>query len=73
MSRSRKHTPAGGNTTVSTEKRDKSLARKAWRRARRVADHDAPVPDLREVSDVYDMGKDGKRYWTNPQPADLRK
>ena len=75
MSRSRRKTPAGGCTSVESDKRAKALARRAWRRASRVAvaGGDDP-PALREVSDVYDMGKDGHRwYGAGVQPADLRK
>lgn len=65
MSRSYKHTTISGITTARSEKRDKQLAN---RRFRRISRHRArigaePLIDLNEISDVWDFQKDGKRYF----------
>lgn len=65
MSRSYKHTTISGITTATSEKRDKQLAN---RRFRRISKHRAkidaePLVDLNEISDPWDFQKDGKRYF----------
>ncbi len=69
MSRSRKKTAAGGNTTASSEKGDKKIWHKKYRRISKAvarhdkADTDTIYPVTREVSNVWSMDKDGKgRY-----------
>lgn len=72
MSRSRKKTPISGNTTADTEKDDKRIANRAFRRiAKRKLknaqdDHEDCLPkDLNEVSNLWSFNKDGKTWW-NP-------
>lgn len=78
MSRSRKQTPVSGVTTATTEKEDKRAANRALRRAvrqRLAAGDDATgLPELREVSDVWSMAKDGKtRFDPEQSPERMRK
>lgn len=74
MTRSRKHTPIFSATTAESEKQDKRMANRKLRRAvndelEKAKDpeiaEEIVMPELREVSDVWKMDKDGKRYW-NP-------
>ena len=75
MSRSRKTRPIIGVTTCASEKKDKSQAHRKLRAAVRsavAADANA-LPTLRDVSDVWSFGKDGKRWLNNLGSAWLRK
>ncbi len=78
MSRSRKKTPIGGITTARSERQDKRLANRKVRRHVRVAlvahsDRDV-LPDLRQISNVWTMAKDGKRYFDQHRyPKEMRK
>jgi len=72
MARSRKKTPIFPNTCEETEKDEKRKANRALRRAVRVELDKAQdpeivdevvMPEMREVSDSWTWGKDGKRYW----------
>jgi hypothetical protein len=75
MSRSRKKVPVTGMTTQDSEKQDKRKANRKLRAAVRVAiaDEQEVMPELREVSDVWTFGKDGKQ-WVRRNVADaLRK
>jgi hypothetical protein len=68
MSRSRKKTPIFGITTASSEKRDKRLANRKLRRLTTTElrcslyDDDLILPEIRDVSNVYNFEKDGKGY-----------
>jgi hypothetical protein len=65
MSRSYRHTPIRGNVWAKSEKQDKRLAQRAWRRKVRVSLHHGRwecLPALREVSNVWAFPKDGKKY-----------
>lgn len=66
MSRTHRKTPIVANTLAESEKKDK---REANRRLRRAVKHrlkqGKATLRLREVSNVWSMAKDGKRY--NPQ------
>lgn len=75
MSRSRKKTPIIGMTTTDTEKQDKRHANRKLRVAVRnaLAGEEEIMPELREVSDVWSFGKDGKRWVDDADPRDLRK
>jgi hypothetical protein len=86
MSRSFKRNPIIGHTTAETEKHDKRLANRCLRRKSRallrtsavgahghVVESVAQLPLLREVSNVYCFGKDGKQWLDQPDPKDLRK
>ena len=70
MSRSKKKTPIAGITTARSEKDDKRLANRLLRRATRLDPENAPA--LREVSDVWNMAKDGKARF-NPANKSGRK
>lgn len=65
MSRSRRRTPITGTCVCRSERRDKE----AWhRRFRRITDaaihHEKEVmPHIRDVSNPWSFGKDGKTYW----------
>lgn len=65
MSRSRKKNPITGTCVCRSERRDKQ----AWhRRFRRIVDaalhrEDEVMPHIRDVSDPWSFGKDGKSYW----------
>ena len=65
MSRSYKHTTIFGITTATSEKRDKQLANRRFRRIskHRVRIDEEPLIDLNEISDPWDFQKDGKRYF----------
>ena len=65
MSRSYKHTTISGITTATSEKRDKQLANRRFRRIsrHRVKIDEEPLIDLNEISDPWDFQKDGKRYF----------
>jgi len=66
MSRSKRKTPVFGITTAKSEKQDKRIANRKLRRAAKQRlgyDPDGVMPQLREVSNVWSMAKDGKyRY-----------
>lgn len=65
MSRSYKHTTISAITTAQSEKRDKQLANRRFRRIskHRVKIDAEPLIDLNEISDPWDFQKDGKRYF----------
>lgn len=65
MSRSYKHTTISAITTAQSEKRDKQLANRRFRRIsrHRVKIEREPLIDLDEISDIWDFQKDGKRYF----------
>ena len=65
MSRSYKHTTISGITTATSEKRDKQLANRRFRRIskHRVKIDAEPLVHLNEISDIWDFQKDGKRYF----------
>ena len=65
MSRSYKHTTISAITTAQSEKRDKQLANRRFRRIskHRVKIDAEPLVDLNEISDPWDFQKDGKRYF----------
>jgi len=78
MSRSKKRTPIGGITTARSEKQDKRLYNRRYRRACKQLLHTTPecelMPHLRECSDPWVMDKDGK-IWFDPKkyPKETRK
>jgi len=71
MSRSYRHTPICGITCAKTDKPGKVKANRAFRAATRNTlsrshDYDAVVmPAVREISNVWSFGKDGKQYLKN--------
>lgn len=70
MARSYRRTPIIANACCRSEKYDKRLAHRRRRATERSQNR---VVDLREVSDVWSMGKDGKRWRSNPVRKLLRK
>ena len=70
MSRSYKHTTISAITTAQSEKKDKQLANRRFRRIskHRVKIDAEPLVHLNEVSDIWDFQKDGKRYF-DPEEA----
>ena len=70
MSRSRRKTPICGMTTAVTEKAYKRLANGTLRATLRAtlqrdgADHEL-TPTLDDVSNIWAMAKDGKRWFGN--------
>ena len=76
MSRSRRHTLIFGITTSRSEKDDKRQANRRLRRRVRVelrVKQWERLPLLRELSNVWSFDKDGKRFWREATPADMRK
>ena len=69
MSRSYKHTTISAITTAQSEKRDKRLANRRFRRIskHRVKIEAEPLIHLNEISDVWDFQKDGKRYFDSDE------
>ena len=76
MSRSRKKHPAGGICSCS-EKKDKQLAHRAFRRLSNTLiskeEYEKLPVKLAEIVDVWSMTKDGKSYWTNAPEYYFRK
>ncbi|MEN7551762.1 hypothetical protein AAG747_27855 [Rapidithrix thailandica] len=76
MSRSKKKSKIRSMTTASSEKQDK---REANRKLRRVVkqkinnSEEAVLPELREVSDIWNFNKDGKTYDSAMGAKEMRK
>lgn len=75
MSRSIRKTPKRGTGVGGqSEKRDKQIANRRLRRKVKVAVEQGAegiaLPALREVSNVWDMRKDGKIYLGESMPAE---
>lgn len=63
MSRSRRKTPISGVTTAASEKRDKIASHKVYRRTLKrliTPDLETPLPTERQLTNPWDMAKDGK-------------
>ena len=77
MSRSRRKTPISGITTAASEKEDKRLANRRWRRRNKQlvqCGHYEPLQHLREITNVWLMDKDGKfRFDPERFPELMRK
>jgi hypothetical protein len=78
MARSRKKTPVQGITTARSEKQDKRLYNRRFRRickqAMRINPEREVLPHLREYSDPWGMDKDGKvRFDAKRHPEWMRK
>lgn len=67
MSRSYRKTPIFGHTKAESEKEDKKLWHRAWRRSNDIES------SHREFSNPWDMSKDGKTYWKDAKKKDMRK
>jgi hypothetical protein len=81
MGKSFKTTPIEANTKAESDKVGKVHANKALRRAIKVKLHTLPIeedsdvilPVTKEVSNVYDFPKDGKKYVGKVIPQKMRK
>lgn len=75
MSRSRRKSPFTGITTAVSERFDKLVWHRRFRRAesqRLQTDPESEPHHIRQFSDPWSMAKDGKRYWSN-RPDMMRK
>ena len=71
MSRSRRKRPIMGITTCDSERQDKQIWHKRLRACERTSFNSTPFDELdsylpvleKQVSNVWNMGKDGKQYW----------
>ncbi|MCD9016033.1 hypothetical protein [Parachryseolinea silvisoli] len=75
MSRSYKKIPKQGISTSTTEKEDKREANRTLRRVTKdqVQKGAEVFATLREVSNVWSFGKDGKVFLKQPTEKDMRK
>lgn len=65
MSNSYRYTPIGGCTTAASEKEDKRIINRRFRRKTRlalIAGREPPI-HVRQISDIWNMDKDGKRWF----------
>ena len=73
MSRSTRKTPIYGMTNCKSEKQDKKIWNSRWRCHERVAIGQISLSELdsyqtilkNQISSTWDMGKDGRQYWTH--------
>ena len=64
MSRSYRKTPITGTTTAKSEKKDKRIANRRYRRkCDQALRNEEEMPVLNEVSNVWEFAKDGKSYY----------
>lgn len=75
MSRSRKKTPYFSYSVRISEKYDKRIANRRLRKAVKLAIFrgDEIIPIMREISNVWDMVKDGKHYVSDIDEKYMRK
>jgi len=75
MSRSRKKISICGATTGRSEKHDKRIANRIFRRKEKAAIHHEkdPPENINEVSDIWLFDKDGKFYFDEEWPKRMRK
>jgi len=75
MSRSYIKNKIVGYTKKETEKRDKTIANKRYRRLVkvRIAKRSEVLPLAREVSNVWTFDKDGKHYYPEMTKLEMRK
>jgi len=78
MARSKRKTPIRGITTAESEKQDKQLAHRRYRRKTKAVLQQVPdaeiFPHVRELSNPWSMGKDGKvRFDPKKYPKNMRK
>lgn len=75
MSRSKRKKPIFAYTTSTSEKQDKRIWNKRFRRVSKLLiqnDKDLPLK-LAAVANVWDGSKDGKHYWNEYSAKHLRK
>jgi hypothetical protein len=65
MSKSTRYYPAAGRLPGRSEKHDKRFAHRRFRRHEREAIHHGREPpvSLRQISDIWNFNKDGKRWF----------
>ena len=75
MSRSKKKTKIQGIASTESEKEDKRDANRKFRRKTKqeVKKGDEQLSELREVSNVWSFGKDGKKYQSDLSDKEMRK
>ncbi len=75
MSRSWIKNKIVGYTKKESEKRDKTIANKRYRRLVkvRIAKRSEVLPLIREVSNIYQFDKDGKHYYAGMTKLEMRK
>ncbi len=75
MSHSRKKTPKLGFSSSSSEKEDKQLANRVFRRKGKqaVKAGKEPIENMNAVITTWEMAKDGKRYVQKISPKQMRK
>ncbi len=75
MSRSKNKTKIQGITTATSEKENKQDANRKFRRIikQKVKSAKTELPEIREISNVWSFGKDGKRYNAEMTEKELRK
>ena len=75
MSRSYIKNKIVGYTKKESEKRDKTIANKRYRRLVkvRIAKRSELLPLIREVSNIYQFDKDGKHYYAGMTKLEMRK
>jgi hypothetical protein len=75
MSRSRQKSKFTGYTTAVSEKEDKRLANRAYRKAIKqgLQVGKTEFPQIRELSNVWCSDKDGKHYYSGMSEKDMRK
>lgn len=75
MSHSYRKTPIFGHTVSESEKKDKRRANRLLRRLSRamIGQGEEELPNIRDVSNVWSFDKDGKSYWSDAAPENMRK
>jgi hypothetical protein len=75
MSRSWIKNKIVGYTKKESEKRDKTIANKRYRRLVkvRIAKRSEVLPLIREISNIYQFDKDGKHYYAGMTKIEMRK
>jgi hypothetical protein len=75
MSRSQKKTPTLGFSGSESEKKDKQMANRIFRRKakQQVKTGKEPVSNMNEIITTWEMAKDEKRYVKDPKPQKMRK
>lgn len=74
MSRSKKKTKIQGITTAKSEKENKQKANRKFRRKiKQKISPEEELPQVREISNIWDFDKDGKKYKPDMTEKELRK
>ncbi len=75
MSRSTKKSKIKGISSATSEKKDKQIANRKFRRTvkQKVNLGNDEIPDLKEITNKFSFDKDGKIYDSEMSERDLRK